>query len=160
MIDCTEDVEAQFHAIDRELAAYGAGLAGRPQIVVLNKIDLVPEVPEFPVEDERVREVVAVSAVTGAGIDELRRALFELIPKEAPTLEAPDQLDEELADYLVYRPKPPRRRPFRIFRTDRGYKVTGPEAGELDPDALREALRLAGAKPGEAVMVGEETFTY
>ena len=31
---------ARFGAIDGELAAYGAGLAERPQIVVLNKIDL------------------------------------------------------------------------------------------------------------------------
>ena len=59
VIDVTEDVAEQFHAIDRELAAYGAGLAGRPQIVVLNKIDLLPEALGFPVSDPRVVEVVA-----------------------------------------------------------------------------------------------------
>jgi GTP-binding protein len=41
VIDVTEDVEERFRAIDRELAAYGAGLAERPQLVVLNKTDLV-----------------------------------------------------------------------------------------------------------------------
>ena len=46
VIDVTEDVDERFHAIDRELAAYGAGLAERPQIVVLNKIDLVAEPPD------------------------------------------------------------------------------------------------------------------
>jgi GTP-binding protein len=161
VIDVTEDIVEQFHAIDRELAAYGAGLAGRPQIVVLNKIDLVGEPPDFGVEDPRVVEVVPVSAVTGEGVDELRRALFAHVPAETPVLEPARSTDEEeLADYLVYRPKPPRKRPFRIFRTDRGYKVTGPEAEELDDEALREALRLAGAKPGETVLIGERTYTY
>ena len=160
VIDVTEDLAEQFHAIDRELAAYGAGLAGRPQIVVLNKLDLLPEAIGFPVSDPRVVDVVAVSAATGAGIDDLRRALFEHVPADAPTLEPRAPADDELADFLVYRPKPPRRRPYRIFRTDRGYRVTGPAAAELDPDMLREALRTAGAKPGDAVTVGEETFTY
>ena len=83
------------------------------------------------------------------------------LPGENPVLEPVRSTEgEELADYLVYRPKPPRKRPFRIFRTDRGYKVTGPEAEELDDEALREALRLAGAKPGETVLIGERTYTF
>ncbi|HEY3207329.1 MAG TPA: GTPase ObgE, partial [Gaiellaceae bacterium] len=36
------DPAAQFRSIDVELSAYGAGLERRPQVVVLNKIDLVP----------------------------------------------------------------------------------------------------------------------
>ena len=47
VIDSTEDPEARFAAIDRELEAYGAGLAERPQVVVLNKVDLVRERPAF-----------------------------------------------------------------------------------------------------------------
>jgi hypothetical protein len=34
-------LEARFRTIGHELAQYGAGLAERPQLVVLNKIDLV-----------------------------------------------------------------------------------------------------------------------
>ncbi len=49
-----EDVEDRFRTIDRELALYGAGLDERPQAVVLNKIDLLPEPPRFPVEDDRI----------------------------------------------------------------------------------------------------------
>src|ERR671910_2696986 len=55
VVDASEDVEAAFRTIDRELAKYGAGLDERPQVVVLNKIDLLPEPPDFSVEDERVR---------------------------------------------------------------------------------------------------------
>ena len=71
-----------FRTIDRELAQYGAGLDERPQVVVLNKIDLLPEPPEFAIDDERVLRVFRVSCATGAGIEELRRALFELCPPE------------------------------------------------------------------------------
>ncbi len=159
VIDATEDVDARFQAINRELAAYGAGLADRPQIVVLNKADLVTEPPAFGVSDPRVRDVVVVSAATGSGLDELRRILFADMPEEQA--DRATVVDEpEIADYLVYRPQPPRRRPFRIFRGDGGYRVAGPAAETLEPDALREALRRAGAKPGDAVQVGERRFEY
>ena len=39
------DADERWRTIDAELAAYGAGLDERPQIVVLNKIDLSPEPP-------------------------------------------------------------------------------------------------------------------
>ena len=118
VIDAQEDVEARFHAIDRELAAYGAGLADRPQIVVLNKLDLRPGAAGLRRRRPAHPGDVAVSAVTGQGIDELKRALFELIPEARPRARPSEA---ELADFLVYRPRPPRRRPFRIFRTPRGY---------------------------------------
>src|SRR2546429_2149284 len=43
VIDASEgDPAERFEQIDRELQAYGAGLAERPQVIVLNKIDLIP----------------------------------------------------------------------------------------------------------------------
>jgi GTP-binding protein len=146
------DPAEQFRTIDRELAEYGAGLEMRPQVVVLNKIDLLPEPSPFEVEDERIQRVFLVSCATGAGIEEFRRALFELVP-------APEELPSEadgLADFLVYRPVP-RARPFKILRTDRGFRVTGRvPAGE----ELEEALRAAGAKTGDEVQVGEDVLEF
>jgi GTPase len=139
VIDATEPVTARFAAINRELHGYGAGLDERPQIVVLNKLDLVEEPPVFEVEDPRILATFAVSAATGAGMDELKRALFELVPEAAPET----AVEEEVADFLVYRPRPERRRPFRLFRTDRGYRVRG--------EATEQELRAAGVKPGDAV---------
>jgi GTP-binding protein len=144
VIDVQEDVETRFHAIDGELAAYGAGLAERPQIVVLNKADLVAEPPAFSVEDPRVLAAVTASAVTGHGIEELKRVLFELVPDSSATAAA----DPELADFLVYRPRPPRQRRFRIFRTPRGYRVRG--------KATEEELRAAGVKPDAVVEFEDE----
>jgi len=151
IIDVSEDVAERFAAIARELEQYGAGLDELPQIVVLNKIDLVPEPPAFDVEDDRVLRVYLVSCATGAGIEDLKRGLFELCPAAPPAVAE----DEGLVDFLVYRPQPRRERTYRIFRTDRGFRVEGtpPDGAELE-----EALRAAGARNGAEVEVGEETF--
>jgi GTPase len=152
VIDVAGDVVASWETIEGELAEYGAGLAERAQAVVLNKIDLVPEVPDFPVDDPRIVRVFALSCATGAGVEEFRRALFELVPAEPVTAAAEP---EDLADFLVYRPRAHRRPPYRIYRTDRGFRVVGELPGEEELDA---ALKAAGAKPGDEVDVGEETL--
>jgi GTP-binding protein len=151
VIDIDENVGERFAAIVRELEQYGAGLDELPQIIVLNKIDLVPEPPPFEVEDERILRVYPVSCATGAGIEELKRGLFELCPA-APAAAA---ANDGLVDFLVYRPRPKRERTYRIFRTDRGFRVEGtpPDEAELD-----EALREAGARKGAEVEVGDQTF--
>jgi GTPase len=139
----------RWRAIDRELSAYGAGLDALPQVVVLNKIDLLPEPPELGVEDARIVAVYTVSCATGAGIEQFRRGLFEHIPERE---ELPVAKPEGLADFLVYRPKPHGRR-FRIFRTDTGYRVVGRPPGD---EELAEALRAAGAKKGDEVAIEDE----
>src|SRR6266571_4619946 len=65
VIDSAEDdIAERFGTIDRELAAYGAGLETRPQAIVLNKTDLRADAPEFDVEDERIVRVFYVSCAT------------------------------------------------------------------------------------------------
>ena len=148
------DAAERFRTIDRELAAYGAGLPERPQIVVLNKSDLSREVPSFDLTDGRVVAVVRTSAVTGEGIDELKRALFDLIPNTTPA----GRGIETLADFLVYRPQAPRRRAFRILKSDRGYLVTGRDLSSVSHEEIEQALRDAGARSGAQVTVGDEAL--
>jgi GTP-binding protein len=154
VIDAAEDDAAErFAAIDRELAAYGAGLEERPQAVVLNKIDLRADSPEFDLEDERIVRVFRVSCATGAGIDELKRALFELCRPQAPA----EVADDGLVDFLVYRPRPGGRR-FRILRTDSGFRIAGqPPADEAE---LEAALKAAGARKGDEIEVGDELLEF
>ncbi|CAN5678632.1 GTPase ObgE [soil metagenome] len=154
VVDASEsDLEERFRTVDRELSAYGAGLDKRPQLVVLNKIDLLESRPSFELRDERIARVVSTSCATGAGIEELKRALFELCSPGAST----PVVDESLPDFLEYRPKPRRGPRFRILRTDRGYRVVGtpPPAEELE-----DALRRAGVKPGVEVELEGESLEW
>jgi GTP-binding protein len=146
------DPAEQFRMIDRELSEYGAGLERRPQVVVLNKLDLLRSPPSLELDDERIAAVFVVSCATGEGVPECRRALFDLV--SPLTDSAP--VESAMADFLVYRPTPGTR-PFKILRTDRGFRVTGraPAGRELE-----EALRAAGVKTGDEVEVGDEVFEF
>jgi GTP-binding protein len=153
-IDASEgDADDRWRTIDTELAAYGAGLDERQQIVILNKTDLNPEPPEFSIEDDRIIRVFRVSAATGAGIEELRRALFELVPQEEVV---PALVETELVDFLVYRPQAARRS-FRVFRTETGFRVTGKPP---EPEKLEAILKAAGAREGDEVQLGDETLEW
>jgi 50S ribosomal subunit-associated GTPase HflX len=154
VIDASEgDVAERFATIDAELAAYGAGLDERPQAIVLNKRDLLPEPPRFEVDDPRIVATFAVSCATGEGIPELKNALFRLCPP-APAMSTADE--QGLVEELLYRPRS-QRRAYRIYRTDRGFRITGtPPEGE----ELVEALRQAGAKKGHEIEIGDEELVF
>jgi GTP-binding protein len=170
-----EDIVRRREAIDRELALHGGGLADRPQLVVLSKIDLVPA-------EEREALLAATgaalgcSAATGEGIAEVKRALLRDVPVEAEPVQT---AEPELADFLVYRPRPPARREFRILRDGGFLRVAGrgierrfadldPEddravgvlAAELERLGVDRALHAAGARAGDDVLVGAHRFTY
>jgi GTP-binding protein len=149
VIDAAEPIEEQWRTIDAELSAYGEGIDELPQIVVLNKIDIAPD-PELTIDDPRVIAVFPLSCATGEGLDEFRRRLFALVPEVEPH----DRGDDELADFLVYRPQP-KARGWRLLRTEGGFKVLGTPPSEA---ALERALRAAGAKDGATVELGDEEF--
>ena len=149
VIDASQPIEEQWRTIDAELSAYGAGLDERPQIVVLNKIDIAPD-PVFPVEDERVLAVFALSCATGEGLDEFRRRLFALVPEPEPV----EHSEDDLADFLVYRPQP-KTRQWKLLRTEGGFRVLGTPPSD---EELERALRAAGAKDGATVEIGDEEF--
>ncbi len=83
-----EDGAEAYATVREELGAYGAGLARLPELVALSKRDLVPdERADEAVARWRERlgdsalDVVAVSSATGAGIEELRRAILAAVPE-------------------------------------------------------------------------------
>ena len=154
VIDGSEgDADERFATIDRELALYGAGLDERPQIVVLNKSDLTPEPAPFSVEDPRIVALHRVSCATGAGIPELKQALFALCPA-APE---PTDLEAALPEFLDYRPTPPARRSYRVLRTERGFRVVGEPP---DEEELEAVLRSAGVRRGSVVEIGDEELEW
>ena len=71
-----EDVLASYKTIRKELEIYGEGLENKPEIIVLNKCDALPEADTKKLVKKLERfskPVFAISAVAGTGIKDLLR---------------------------------------------------------------------------------------
>lgn len=84
LVDGTaEDVADNYRIVREELAAYDAALAGKPELVALNKIDALDAETiaerRAALADAAGAEVFAVSGVSGEGVPEVLHALFEAI---------------------------------------------------------------------------------
>jgi GTP-binding protein len=174
-----EEARTRRAAIDRELKLHGGGLAERPQLVVLSKIDLVEPAARAALVEQAGAEL-ACSSATGEGIEQLTARLFERIA-ETPAAPAPgpEAAEPELSDYLVYRPRAAARRAFKLLRDEGSLRVAGRGiealAAGLDPDdpadvarlaaelerlGVEDALRAAGVKSGAEILVGSHSFTF
>jgi len=72
-----------YHAINNELAQYHTALIEKPQLLVLNKID-VPGTPALCRNFLKALEgqnALQISAVTGEGLNELKRRLLQMLDK-------------------------------------------------------------------------------
>ncbi len=94
LIDATsEDAIADFHTIQEELKAYGRGLAKRPQILALNKIDAVDretvdlEALATQLNHLALAPVFIISAVTRTGLDPMMQEIWRILD-EINVLEA------------------------------------------------------------------------
>jgi len=95
LIDGTaDDVAASYRTVRAELTEYGAGLADKPEIVALNKIDALTK--EMIAERRAAlrkackRKVLLVSGASGEGVPALLRALLKQIDAAAETERAPE----------------------------------------------------------------------
>ena len=171
------DPLAAFDTINQELASYGAGLPVKPQIVVINKLDLdtVADRREAIEAAFRARNLqpVAISAAVQQGTADLAeqcaRALAEVRP--ATPAAAPQT--------LVIKPRPDSRR-FEVERVRDGlFRVSGEqvetfvEMMDMRQEPSREeaqrwltkrgvagALRRAGLRDGGTVRVGETEWQW
>jgi GTPase len=171
------DPVADLDTIEAELAAYeeatGAGLAGRPRIAVLNKVD-VPAAREAAeqaarVLSERGLDVYQVSAATHEGIRELAFAMGRVVAatRAAAPVPEPTRLvihppaaggpEFEVVPagenrFLVRGEKPLR----WVRQTDfSNGEAVGYLADRLARLGVEAALTEAGATAGAEVMIGE-----
>ncbi|TVR98134.1 MAG: GTPase ObgE [Rhodospirillales bacterium] len=97
LVDATgDDVAAAYRTVRTELAAYGAGLADRPEVVALNKVDALSPDAVGPL---RVRlaaaagmaagDVVLLSGVAGTGVDAALQRVLARLPEAAPAAVSP-----------------------------------------------------------------------
>jgi len=83
-IDKTDPLRG-YHTINNELTLYGQNLAGKPQVVVLNKMD-VPEaagLAEAFIKAARPKTCFKISAAAKTGLDDLKNYLFALLYKKS-----------------------------------------------------------------------------
>lgn len=169
------DPMSDFHAINQELALYDPNLGEKPQIPVLNKMDLPQAQEAWPTISAALREQgyepLAISAVTGEGVTPLLRkvaALLEQTPKE---LEQPEEVK-------VFRPAPDESA-FEVTREGDHWRVRGirveraaamtnwdlEEGVErfqrlLDATGVTKALEDAGVQEGDTVVIGEADLEW
>ena len=98
LVDATgDDVAGAWRTVRAELAAYGAGLAEKPELVALSKADALDE----KTRREKARALKAatkrapfiVSAVSGEGMTELLRAAYATVRREEAEARAPASED-------------------------------------------------------------------
>jgi GTPase len=179
------DPESNYEAVRGELSAYGAGLEQLAELVVLSKCDLLPreQVKEAVLQwrhrlGERAKLVLAVSAATGEGLEQLRNAILAELPEDAPARPERKQVGaaEFEAEHRVYRPVGEggywvEREEDGAFRVlGRGvellferHDLRNEEALAYLEQRLKEigvvsALKAAGFEPGDDLRVGEHEF--
>ena len=182
VLDCAtfepgRDPLSDLEVIERELEHYQTSLSARPRLVVLNKTDL-PEGRDLadivtPDLEAKGYQVLAVSAVSHAGLRELTYALAKLImedraakPVEVATriVLRPAAVDDlgftvtlEEDVYVVRGAKPER----WVRQTDFGNEeATGYLGDRLARLGVEKALAEMGAHPGDAVQVGQVIFDW
>ncbi len=89
LVDGTQaDVGLAYRTVRAELAAYGAGLAERPEIAVLNKIDALSEEEMAErlaaLSEAAGRPALAASGVAGKGVAEVLSAALQEIRAARP----------------------------------------------------------------------------
>lgn len=96
LVDVTaEDPVAAYRVVRKELKAYAEELAAKPEIIALNKVDLIGEdelAEKIAAFKKRVRKTpLAVSGATGKGVEAAMKKLLETIQKvrrgDAPDVE-------------------------------------------------------------------------
>jgi GTP-binding protein len=162
----TDSPQRQYEVLLAELEAHSPDLVARPRLVVMSKGDLLDEAgPALDIDEN----VLTISAVTGEGLAGLLHQVADLVDlavREAPPREG----------YTLHRPLD---QPFSVSRVDGVWIIEGkgaeraanlndltvPEAADLVARRLRylgvdDALRNAGAEPGDDVQIGDLVFSY
>jgi GTP-binding protein len=163
-----------FDTINAELAAFGHGLAAKPQLVAFNKIDLIEAQDNWPkvhaALKQRGSEAMTISAAVHTNTRELLYRAAQLLR------ELPEPAPLELETPLPVIALADQAEPFTIARDEDGaWHVTGRQVERL---ALRhrfdseeslmafqravqklgvlDALRQAGVAEGDTVWIGED----
>ena len=160
--------------INAELKSYSPKLAKLKQIIVANKTDIYgaeEKYKEFKKQIGRKHKIVEVSAITGKGLDDLKKAVFAVLEKLPPV----KPLEFEEFTYT----KPETLNWDIIANEDNSYEVVGTLVDVLARNVVVsdtnsfgymqkvlkdrgvfKKLRQMGAKDGATVIIGGIEFDY
>lgn len=166
------DPVENYKAINRELAGYGEALAKKPQIVVLNKADMMQD-NELPAKIEALtgKKPVIMSAIIHSGTEELIKTMYAELRKLPPVT----PLEYEPFEYSK-----PDKESFSVVECDDGsFEVFGGLVDEIARNVVLDnydsmqffqrriketgidkALRNAGVKDGDTVRIKDIEFEY
>eukprot|EP00934_Nitzschia_sp_Nitz4_P007811 Nitzschia sp. Nitz4//scaffold130_size63480//20663//22468//NITZ4_006245-RA/size63480-processed-gene-0.79-mRNA-1//1//CDS//3329535177//7801//frame0 len=179
----SQDPIADFRTINKELKQYDEFLAEKPQVVVLNKVDMpqVKAIEEDLLEKLRVEanhsRVLAISARSSTNVRELMMRLRKFVQAQ-PIVDLPPIPEIDLGkvglmsdfdDYtIISDPAHPGQWRVKGEFIESIAKMTHweyPEAVEhfgqqIDAIGISKQLEKRGAVDGDAVMVGQYEFEY
>ncbi len=180
-MDPDRDPEADLAALRRELERHDPALLERPQLVVLNKLDLPDGQAMAELVVDRLtgagEDVLQVSAATGAGLDALRFRLGALVAEERARVGVRSAAPSEEEVVIHLAPTGP---DFTVQRGEDGaYHVVGRRVerwvqmlpledrgavrylqGRMRRAGVERALISAGARSGDDVVIGDAVFTF
>ncbi len=162
--------------INQELAMYDVEMEHKPQLVVLNKLDLPDAIAWEPILAEEIKKAdysfCAISAVTGQGIPEMLRKVQQMLA-EAPLPELSQ--DDEPVVIRAHEEDDA----FWIEREGDGWRVHGKKIERiaamtyfefeatlnrfqtiLEKMGITQALEEAGVKEGDIVYIGDEELEW
>lgn len=168
----SEDPIKTYEAIRNELCLYDESLQTKPEIVVLNKTDLLEDENALEKAVSAFRkagiEPFAVSCETGDGLDALEKRIFECAenaPQVSETL-IPVQPKKLITDFTVKRENDT----FRVegYRIERlmammdlsNHDVVTYLQKKLKGIGVEDALIKAGARTGDLIVIGGQNFDF
>lgn len=175
------DPVADIYAIDRELMAYNKEIAGRPQVIAANKMDLIYENESEIVDRLRAEfepkgiRVFPISAVSGKGVKELlyhvKGILNEL--KEESIVFAPEYFPEEMlaasddpytvtfdeksGEYVIEGPRIEKMLGYTNLESEKGFTFF---QNFLKENGILEELERLGIEEGDTVRMYGFAFDY
>ncbi|HEU24461.1 MAG: hypothetical protein C0176_00120 [Mesoaciditoga sp.] len=165
----SNNIVEDYKKIKEEMKLYNPNFEKKGEIVVLNKSDLVDEeVARMAKEEFKDKKVFIVSAMTGSGLEDLKKALYYEIQK-APTTEFRiEELPEKPVELPIFVER--ERDIFvvkgsEVERLLKKYQINQKDGMEilmkkLEDLGLEKELIRAGIKDGDTVAIGEMEFEF
>ncbi len=165
----SDSIVDDYQNIKEEMSLYSPNFEKKSEIIVLNKSDLVDEdVAKKAYREFKGKKVFVVSAMTGSGLEELKKALYYEIQKapvaefrveEMPKkrIELPFFIEKE-GDAFVVKGE-------AVDRLLKRYQINQKDGMEmlmkkLEDLGLEKELIKVGVRDGDTVVIGEMEFEF